>query len=530
MKAPLEQRTIVHVLREGAAAAPERPAIVDERGSVTYAHLLERSMRVAGGLSSLGIGSGDTVLLMLDNHADHALSWFGTNMAGGAIVPVNTAFRGDQLAYVTNHSESRVLVVDEGYLDRFAHIAEQLTGVDHLVVRGDPEAARGLGFAVSSFEELVSAEPSEPVHLDPWDVLGVMYTSGTTGRSKGVLVSQAQTYGRMWPLQLGAPQQGDTTLVTLPMYHVIGQCRGLYNTLIATGTAVVQQHFSASKFWDTCRRHGVTFVPLVGVMASYLLKQPAREDDRDHPVERVGLGTTIPEVDEFAERFGVEMSTSYGLTEVGGALVGPARAKGCGYVRPDFEGMLVDEQDRPVPQGEIGELVLRGKEPWTVMLGYLKNPEATVEKWRNLWLHTGDLMYQQPDGEFVFVDRRAESIRRKGENISSMEVEEGVAAHPSVAEVAVVGVESEDQEVELKAVVVPRAGQEVDLPELVAFLAENMPYFMVPRFFAVVDALPRTESTHRVQKVELARTGTTGAWDREAVGLQVTRAGLVRQP
>lgn len=526
LDAPLEERTILHVLRSAAEEVGDRPAIVDESSCATYAELYERSCAVAGGLRALGPGAADRVLIMMENHLQHALGWFGTNLAGGAEVPINTALRGEQLAYVVNHSEARVVVVDGRYVERFRHIEDLLTSVEHVVVHGDSDAELRR-IPSSPFASLAAATPVPPVPLHPWGTSAIMYTSGTTGRPKGVLVSHAQTYGRMWPLNVGAPRQGDTTLVSLPIYHVIGQCRGLYNTLIAHGTTVLEERFSASSFWDTCRTHGVTYAPLVGAMASYLLAQPPRPDDRDNPVERICIGTTIPEVDEFAARFDVELATSYGLTEVGGILVGPAQPSGCGYVRPDYEARLVDEYDREVAPGEPGELVVRGREPWTVMQGYLKNPDATAEKWRNLWLHTGDLMSQRPDGEFVFVGRRTEAIRRRGENISALEVEEGVLSHAAVKEVAVVGIDV-DGETELKAVVVPEPGQVLELPRLVEHLAEELAYYMVPRFFQVVDELPRTESTHRVQKAPLREGGAADSWDREAAGLVMTRQGLRR--
>lgn len=528
LTAPLEDRTVLSVLREGASSAGDVAAVIDGASSTSYLELYEQSCAVAGGLTALGLGDDDRVLIMMENHREHVLAWFGTNLAGGVEVPINTALRGEQLAYVANHSDARIVVVDERYVERFARIESQLTGVEHVVVRGDVAAAADLGLATSSFDALVASSPIAPVSLDPWDTSAIMYTSGTTGRPKGVLVTQAQTYGRMWPLRTGSPRPGDTTLVSLPIYHVIGQCRGLYNTLIAKGTAVLEERFSASSFWDTAREHGVTYAPLVGAMASYLLSQPERDDDRDNPVERICIGTTIPEADAFAARFGIDLTTSYGLTEVGGVLVGPARASGCGYVRPDFEARLVDEHDREVAPGEAGELVLRGREPWTVMAGYLKNAEATAEKWRNLWLHTGDLMSQRPDGEFVFVGRRTEAIRRKGENISALEVEEGVLRHPAVKEAAVVGIDV-DGEVELKVAMVLEPDTELDREHLVEHLVEELAYYMVPRYYEVVAELPRTESTHRVQKASLREAGTAASWDREAEGLVVTRSGLRRR-
>jgi crotonobetaine/carnitine-CoA ligase len=254
-------------------------------------------------------------------------------------------------------------------------VADRLTGVKTLVVRGDAATASDLPFTVLGFEALRTHQPAEQARVGPQDTLGIVYTSGTTGMPKGVMVSQAQTYGRMWPGGPGTPGPDDRTLVVLPIYHVIGQCRALYNTLIAGGTAVLRPRFSASRFWDTARRYEITFAPLVGIMVTYLLRQPERGDDRDHPVRHIALGTTSAQLERFRDRFAVpEISMSYGLTEAGGVLVGPAEPVGCGFLRPDVEGRLVDEHDVEVAPGEVGELVLRPTEPWTTMTGYYRMP------------------------------------------------------------------------------------------------------------------------------------------------------------
>jgi carnitine-CoA ligase len=530
---PLAERTVVHMLRRGAELQPHRIAVRDATGELDYAELLDRSARAGGALAALGVRRGDPVLLMLENNIEHVLAWFGSSWIGALEVPVNTALMAPQLAFIANDSEAHVLVIEEQYLPRLREVADQLPHLRHVVVRGNAEAAEGIGFTVHPASVLTEAEPVPAVELRPGDLAGIMYTSGTTGTPKGVLVTHAQTYGRNGPLGPGAPQPGDTCLIVLPIYHVIGQCRGLYNTLIAGGTAVLEERFSASRFWDLCRKHDVTFVPIVGVMAGYLLAQPERDDDRDNPVQRIVLGTTIPEVERFRERFDVpELYVSYGLTEAGGVLVGTAEAAGCGLLRDDFEARLVDEHDVEVPDGEVGELVLRPLEPWTTMAGYFKRPEATNERLRNLWLHTGDLMTRRPDGVYVFVGRLAERIRTRGENIAPPAVEEQILGHPDVAECAVVGVAPVEPDAapgdqEVLAVLVARAGAELDLPGLVGFLAARLPYFAVPRFFRVVDVLPRTDSTHRVQRTELAAAGTADAWDRVAAGVTVRRDGTV---
>jgi carnitine-CoA ligase len=517
----LAERTVVHVLEKGAREYPDRQAVVDRHGEVSYGELHDRSLRMAAGLRSLGVRAGDAVVLMLDNNIDHTLVWFGCSCLNAAEVPLNTGFKPPQIAYVVGHCEAEVLVVEEHYLPLLRAVADELTTVKSVVVRGDPVAARDLPFAVYGLSDLAAGEPAAPARVRPQDILGILYTSGTTGMPKGVLVTQAQTYGRMLPMGPGSSRPGDRTLVVLPIYHVIGQCRGLYNALIAGGTAVLEPRFSASAFWDTCRTHDISYVPLVGVMAGYLLRQPPRPDDTEHPVEHIALGTTTPELDEFRSRFGLrEVSVSYGLTEVGG------------YLRPDFEAQLVDEDDVEVPSGETGELVLRPTEPWTVMAGYYKMPDETLSRWRNLWLHTGDLMRRRDDGMYLFVSRRAERIRVKGENVSPGDVEAQVSGHPSVAECAVVGVDAATDasvgEQEILVALVPRDAAGFDPAELVEFLGARLPAFAIPRFVAVLDELPRTESTHRVRRTELASMALGAAWDRLATGEPTTRAGGVR--
>lgn len=530
----LEQRTVVHQLRRGAQEQPGRVAVRDRRTALTYEQLLDRSARAGAALRGLGVGAGDTVLLMLDNDVEHVLSWFGAACAGAVEVPINTASMPPQIAFIANDCAASVLVVDERYVPRIREIAAQLPQVRHVIVRGDPSVAAGLPFTVHGAGLLVEPEPGPLAALSPGDPSGIMYTSGTTGPPKGVVVSHALTYGRNWPLGPGSPQPGDTVLVTLPIYHVIGQCRGLYNGLIAGGTVVLEERFSASRFWDVCREHDVSYATLVGVMASYLLAQQPRPDDADNPVQRVGLGTTIAEVEEFRQRFDVpELYVSYGLTEAGGVLAGPAEAEGCGYLREDFEARLVDEHDVEVGPGEAGELVLRPTEPWTTMSGYHNRPDATLERWRNLWLHTGDLMRRREDGMYVFAGRMAERIRHRGENVTPTVVEEQLLGHPCVRECAVVGIAAVEPgaaagDNDILAAVVAEPGTELDCAELVEFLSSRVPYFAVPRFFRRLDALPRTDSTHRVQRRQIAADGHADAWDRVEHGVEVRRSAPAR--
>jgi carnitine-CoA ligase len=519
----LAQRTVPAVVNRGASSWPSKLAVVDDTAELTYAQLRELTVRVAGGLRGLGVRRQDTVALLLGNSVDHVLSWFALSWLNAIEVAVNTALMADQVAAIVNHSGAAIIIADEACLGVLRDAAPQLTALHTVVVRGNLAAAAGLPFRLVSFDELRAATPAEAEHVAPQDVLGIVYTSGTTGHPKGIEVTQAQTYGRMWPGGPGGPRHDDRTLVVLPIYHVIGQCRGLYNTLIAGGTAVLVPRFSASEFWSQTRRHRISFVPLVGTIVGHLLAQPERPDDRDHPVRHIALGTTSPLVERFRERFAVaEISMSYGLTEAGGILVAPAEPTGCGYLRDDFEARLVDENDVEVTSGEVGELVLRPREPWTVMRGYYRMPEATLQRWRNLWLHTEDLMYQRADGMFVFAGRRSDRIRIKGENVSVIEVEQVVAEYSQVADCAVTGVPSVAGEAavgddEILVAVVSRADEPLDPGGLIEFLSARLPGYAVPRYVAVLSELPRTNATHRVQRQALATLPAADLWDRRAV-------------
>lgn len=519
---PMPHRTVPAVLEHGAASWPNKVALACGDTELTYAGLRDRTARVATGLSDLGVASGDRVALMLGNCTEHVLTWFGTSWLNAIEVPLNTAFKPQQMLYALRHSEARVMVIEAQLIEHLRPVATELNHLEVVVVVGDPSEAIGLPFTVVPFARLAEAEPSAPAVVAPEDTMGILYTSGTTGMPKGVVVSQAQTYGRMWPGGPGTPTHEDRTLVVLPIYHVIGQCRGLYNTLIAGGTAVLVPKFSASRFWDTCRQHSITFVPLVGVMVSYLLSLEPSRNDAQHTVRHVALGTTNPRIKEFQSRFGVaHISMSYGLTEAGGVLVSEAEPAGCGYLRPDFDARLVDEHDFEVEPGSVGELILRPHDAWAVMTGYFKMPEETLAKWRNLWLHTGDLMRRREDGMYIFEGRRAERIRVRGENVSSDEVEHHVQQVPGIRECAVVGVDSPDAEAgvgdqEILAAIVLEQPDVISFDEIVTSLESTLPKFAVPRFFTVFDELPRTEATHRVQRTVIATRDRSQLWDRFA--------------
>lgn len=521
------EQTLGKVLAERAGRFGDKPFIVTDHSSHSYAEIEGWSNRLANGLAGLGIAMGDTVLVMLPNTVDFIALWCGLGKLGAIEVPVNTAYRGDIFAHVINDSGARTMIADHRFLERLAEIAPRLETLERLVVAGNPSGDNDVSGLGNRFEivgwDAIEAACEAPVEGGPrhLDIVAVMYTSGTTGPSKGVKIthSHAYNYAACGPdlLDLGPD---DIYYAPLPLFHIAGQWAVIYATMIAGATAVLTDRFSIETFWQDVRRHGATSTFLLGTMAAFLYRQEQRPDDADNPLRKALIVPLFPEIDEFKRRFDCRVTTTYGSTEVSVPVTAGfdlPNWRVCGRVKDAlFEVRIVDENDEEVPVGTVGELVVRPKEPWLVMAGYWRNPRKTEEVWRNLWLHSGDALYRDEDGWLYFSDRLADCIRRRGENISSMEVEIQLNAHPAVLECAVFGVPSEYTEEDVMATLVVKQGEGLELAELIVFLEPRLPKFMVPRYVDIIDALPKTP-TGKIQKADLRARGVTPTtWDREA--------------
>jgi crotonobetaine/carnitine-CoA ligase len=411
-----------------------------------------------------------------------------------------------------------------------AELAPELTTIETIVVHDADRAEPPLERArMVPFREILHEDDAfSAVPLAPWDPAAIMYTSGTTGPSKGVIVSHGHAYeyarGVVDMLEIG---RHDVYYAPLPLFHIAGQWAVIYAAAIAGATAVLPNAFSVSQFWPTVRRHRATCSFLLGAMANLLYRQPPAAEDARTSLERVLIVPLIPEVEAFKERFGCLVSTTWGGTEMncptrsGFSL---ANDRTCGRVDERlYEVRIVDENDNELPAGVPGEAVVRPKIPWIVMAGYWNRPDWTVAAWRNLWLHSGDMLMKDAEGNLYFVDRTKDAIRRRGENISSMEVEQEINAHPDVLECAVIPVASAETEQEVMAVVVPKPGRRVAPEALIAFLEPRMAYFMVPRYLEFATELPKTP-TGKIQKFGLRERGLTSAtWDRVAAGIRLKR-------
>jgi crotonobetaine/carnitine-CoA ligase len=528
--APAE-RTISRVLERNAIEWADKVALREEDLTITHAELLAAADRSGSALAQLGIGWQERFLLMLDNHIEHVLTWLGATHYGRVQVQVNTAYRGSLLTHVINNADSDTLVIEDAYCERLAAIAEDVPKLKRVIVRGGDGTALPPGrFEILRFEDVLRDGPGggPEQEVKPWDVYGILYTSGTTGLSKGVVIPHGQPYSYTSPDYFSLADSDDVVLVTLSQFHIGGQWAGVMAALYVGGTAVIVNGFSVSRFWEDVRRFSITHTTTVSTMADFLYRQPPTPNDADTTLRKVLMAPIIKEAEDFKQRFGVELVVGLGQTEASCPIIGPYGTTvpgSSGWARPDFDVRVFDEHDNEVPQGESGEMVVRPLEPWSVMLGYHDQLEATRAKWRNLWLHTGDLVRQAEDGQYYFVDRNNDAIRRRGENVSSFEVEAETRSHPSVMEVAVIGVPSENYESEIKACVRLVPDATVTHEELLAHLKERLPYFMVPRYIEFVAEFAKT-STQRIAKANLREAGVTEAtWDAREHGLEATRRG-----
>ena len=517
------------LLDRWAAAQPDKVYVKFWHGEEwTYRQLRERVVAVAKGLEDLGVKRGDHVVMWLPNGPEGLLTFYGINYLGAVFVPINTSYKGGLLEHVVENSDAEVIIAHAQLAPRLAEVDR--AKLKHLVVVGGAEPDIP-GLKVTPWEVLENAAgdpaPLDPP-LEPWDTQSIMYTSGTTGPSKGVLSSYLHIYSNMGPETWPFVTRDDRYMVNMPLFHIGGL--GVCFTMLTRGGAIAMlEAFDTKTFWQSVRETDSTVVFFLGVMASFVNKLPPRPDDRDHPLRRAFMVPLSEDIDAFSNRFGIDIYTIFNMTEISTPIISgpnPTTLGTCGKKRAGVEVRLVDRNDCEVPVGDVGEMIVRADRPWAMNHGYYKNPEATAEAWRNGWFHTGDAFRRDQDENYYFVDRIKDAIRRRGENISSFEVEAEVTAHPDVQEAAAVAVPAELSEDEVMVVVAPLPGKTIDPEALIGFLVPRMAHFMVPRYVRIVDELPKTP-TAKVQKVELRTAGVTNdTWDREAAGIRIKREKL----
>ena len=508
-----------HLLAARAAEAPGDVVVQEVAGRAwTYERLHDAGLRWAAAYRQLGVAAGDTVLTLLPNGGEAFAAWLGVAWLCAIEVPVNTMYRGRMLEYIINNSGATTMVVEDRFVPALSEVAAGLEHLKTIVVVGKTDEPQ-IGLTVLNAPDVLQIAPADdlagPEH---YDTASMIYTSGTTGPSKGVLVPWRELYEFVVAMPDGMYTEGRGIYTVLPVFHVSGKL-SLWAAAFFRARLVVREVFSLSEFWADIKRFDCTTTGLIGSMASLLFRQPPTPAEVDSPLREVAMGPMIPELAEFRERFGVRVTSGFGMTEVGAPLAiegfDVTDWQSCGRPRPGYQVRVVDDHDEPLGPGEVGELVVRTGEPWMLNAGYWRMPDKTAEAWRNGWFHTGDAMRYDEEGTFYFVDRIKDAIRRRGENISSFEVEAYVTEHPDVLECAAIGVPAELTEDDVKIVVVPRPDSGLTHEALYDFLAPKMPRFMLPRYIEFAASLPKTP-TLRVQKVQLRLDAhNPNTWDRE---------------
>ncbi|MEI7520355.1 MAG: AMP-binding protein [Thermoleophilia bacterium] len=535
---------LAKVLRDRAEAHPDKDYLkFADNPWVSYGEVNARSNRVANALLARGVEKGESVSVMLPNCEEFLPVWYGILKAGAVMSSINTAYKGDFLSWTINLVEAKKLIISDVFLDRLDFVIKELPLLEHVIVmHTGAQEGPDPSLKWEPLTALMDASDSEPDGVEySWvDDARIMFTSGTTGRSKGVIKQNAADYfSARGLLEVVSKTSGrsiedladDTFFSCLPLFHSNAQVLSGYPALVAGGRIAYTERFSSSRFWQQVIDAEATVFNSIGAVSYFIWNIPESDLDKKHKVHTVFAAPAPKDIYyEFQERFGVKFIEGYGLTETGMATyMDPTRDPvpgTIGVANPGYEVTVVEPgTDRPVPAETPGEIVVDMKIPNIVMRAYYGMPEKTAEDFRNLKLHTGDLGRMDADGYIYFMDRVKDYIRRRGENVSSMEVERQVSEHPNIKEAAAIGVKagegaSSEDEIMIVCIAEGAAPNPVELTE---FMAERMPYFMVPRYIRFVDSLPKTP-TERVQKVKLRDEGITAdTWDREEAGVKVKR-------
>jgi carnitine-CoA ligase len=513
---------------------------------------METAARFGGALHALGTQQHDRVATLLENSPVALLAWAGTVCAGRISVPVNTAYKGEYLSHQLTDSGARVLVVAASLLPRVVAIAEQTPNLEHVIVVDDAddeeqpeddgiaEETTAVGRAtVHRWDEILAGDLSAPaVDIDPADLGTFIYTGGTTGLSKGCMLSH--NYHEALARQIGICWRrtaDDVVWTPLPLYHFNALTTVVIGTLLYGGRGAIYRRFSVSEFWPEMNRVGATVTSTLGTMAYLLAHDVDRPEmprsgqpEANRTLRLLGAAPLPPAVDQvIRSRFGIEtFSGAYGVTEASLVSWQPPgvenRPNAAGVVNDEyFDVRIFDDDDNEVPCAADGEIVLRPKRPHAMFEGYWGRPEETVATSRNLWFHTGDLGRIDEDRYLYFVDRKADYLRRRGENIASFEVERILMGHGALADVAVHAVPSPLTEDDLKVTATVKEGVALSEVELFRWSIDQLPYFALPRFIEFRDALPRSP-VGRVLKRELRDEGVTATtWDAEAAGISYER-------
>ncbi|MBW1984742.1 MAG: AMP-binding protein [Deltaproteobacteria bacterium] len=515
---PSKINTYSDLIEQQGKVQGDKPYILFGDRKISFADFERNTCRIANGLADQGAKPGDGLAILMYNCPEYYDLFYGLPRGGFYSVPVNTALKGEGLSFIFKNSDVKFLVVDEELFPKIKELGTELGDIKKIFIHRSSDAA--LPDGTLDFDVLLQASPEKPNHEpDPEAIAYLMYTSGTTGFPKGVVNRNKSGNTEGLILLSSMLVQPDEVLFTaLPLFHANALLLTASFSMAAGVPFGLEKKFSASGFWDAIRRYGATQFNGIGALMPILMKQPKKTNDADNPVRMI-LSAACPANiwEAFEKRFDLKIFEAYGAVDGGGVMImnlGNAPIGSVGQVLRG-EWKLVDENDQEVPQGEIGELINKVEDQAASKVEYYNNPEASEKKVKNGWVRSGDLFYADESNNLYFIDRASDSMRRRGENISSFEVESIIEKYPDVETCAAFGVPSELAEDDVMVWLKPTAGANLDLKKLINHCVENMAFFMVPRFIDIVDDIPRT-GTLRAQKTGMKKQGVTGkTWDRE---------------
>jgi len=523
-----EKYVLGRMLEEAAKKYPGATYFWFEGERYTYSEVLARSRRVAQGFATQGVKKGSHVAVLMENCPQFIYTWFGLALLGAVEAPFNPFHKGSILEYLINYSDAEILVISSSFIDEIRSVEDRIKKVKKIIIEGQYKKESFKTIRAIPFSALLQEDAGQlSVDVRYDDIMALMFTSGTTGPSKGVLITHNQAFFvASQYMNVTGVTRSDVGYCYIPLFHEAPQFGLVLGSMLCGGSFLLTRGFSAADFWQDIRKYNCTASGMFEVVIKILLMAPEQPDDADNPMRVFSTAHITPESQEaFEKRFAVKLVNTYGLTEGDctiAATYRDIRPGSFGKPRGYFDVQLFDSMDRKVPRGKVGEIALRPRQPHTIFESYYKMPEKTLEALRNLWWHTGDLAYQDEDGYFFFVGREKDMIRRGDENISALEVEKVAESHPDVKECAAVAAYSEVWGEEVKLVIVRREGSKIDPAGIIAFCDERMAYFMVPRYIEFVQSIPRTGGSGRPVKEQM-KPITANTWDRVREGVKIKR-------
>ncbi len=512
------------LIEQLAKEDPHKAWLFYEEQILTYDEMNRNINRVANILTSLKVSKGDKVALIMANSPEFIYTWFALAKIGAVMVPINTTTKGEMLSYILNHCEAKVLFIHDEFYQLYVEIKDELDYIRHVVcVDGADLKTNEKIKPYNQFFENASDVFLADKSVKRCDLMCILYTSGTTGLPKGVMLSHNSyfvtgEFTAKYIYEFREENETDRIYTCLPLFHVNAQQVTTMPALLSRTPLVLAKKFSASNFWRDMVRYEVTVFKFIGAMLSILNKQPVTEYEKQHKV-RLATGSPIPKEiwKSCEERYNIRLLEGYGSTETATACLyntlNDFRIGSCGKALPHYDVKIFDENDQELSPNQTGEIVVKAYENHVLMDGYFKMPEKTAEAMKSGWFHTGDRGFRDEDGFFYFVDRIKDSIRRRGENISSYMVEKAITEHPKVLECAAVGVPDELSEEEVMIYIRLQPGEKVEPEDFINWCKDHMSSFMIPRYVQFVEDFPRTP-TQRIQKYKLRELGTAHAWDR----------------